>query len=65
MCSAAFGAMPCLPIPVPGADRSGEPEGMEMPWIDAEGVLPWVSNVYQQSQHPRHHSQGGIKYHTT
>ena len=36
---------------------------MEMPWIDAGGAMPWVSNVYQHSQHPRHHSQGEINYH--
>ena len=52
-----------LPIPALSAARNGEQKGMEMPWIDAEGVMPWVSNVYQHSQQPRHHSQGEINYH--
>jgi hypothetical protein len=56
--------MPCLPIPALSAARGGEPEDMKMPWIDAGGAMPWVSNVYQHSQHPRHHSQGEINYHT-
>ena len=35
---------------------------MKMPRIDAGGAMPWVSNVYQHSQQPRHHSQGEINY---